>query len=206
MEIELKYRISGSDQVRLIMNDPEIAPLIDSDSEETIDMYACYFDTADHRLMREGVSFRVRRENKRIVATVKWNGTSEDGMHEREEINIPVDDESRLKTPDIDIFAQSPMRDTLKRLIGDRELRCIMETVFERRQVRIDTGAAIMEMSADIGRVICDGSTGDISELEIELYSGDRNELERFGGDLAAKYALMPENRSKLRQGLDLIR
>ncbi len=73
----------------------------DKNSDEEIEMHAVYFDTEDRRLYREGMAFRVRKEGNKLVATLKWNGTSEDGMHKREEINVPVDDEEKLKMPDI---------------------------------------------------------------------------------------------------------
>ncbi len=205
MEIELKYHIGDSDVIDRIFSDEKIVAITDRNSEETIEMQAAYFDTEDRRLSREGVAFRVRREGSRIIGTLKWNGHSEDGMHEREEINVPVLDESKLTEPDVDIFRQSGMCSRLKELIGERRLIRVMEIRFLRRQIRIDTGKAICELSADSGRVFCGGKSGPISELEVELYSGSRQEMESFGAELAEIFGLEPENRSKFRQGLELL-
>ena len=205
MEIELKYHIGDSDVIDRIFSDEKIVAITDCNSEETIEMQAAYFDTEDRRLSREGVAFRVRREGSRIIGTLKWNGHSEDGMHEREEINVPVLDESKLTEPDVDIFRQSGMCSRLKELIGERRLIRVMEIRFLRRQIRIDTGKAICELSADTGKVFCGGKSGPISELEVELYSGSRQEMESFGAELAEKFGLEPENRSKFRQGLELL-
>ena len=45
---------------------------------------------------------------------------------------------------------------------------------------------------------------GIISEMEVELYSGSREDMEAFGEMLTSKFNLVPENRSKFKQGLEL--
>ena len=142
----------------------------DQKTDEEIEMHAVYFDTEDRRLYREGIAFRVRKEGNRLVATLKWNGSSEDGMHKREEINIPVDDEKKLHTPDIRIFDQSEM------------------------------------LSIDQGEIVCCGRTAPISELEIELYSGDEADMTELGQTIAEKYQLRTEDTSKYKRGLDLMK
>ena len=41
--------------------------------------------------------------------------------------------------------------------------------------------------------------------MEIELYSGDQEELTALGDKVAAKYGLVPEERSKFARGLRLM-
>ena len=93
MEIELKYLIEDKAVIDQIFADPYLSSIKDEKTEEKMEMHAVYFDTEDRRLYREGIAFRVRKEGTRIVGTLKWNGSSEDGMHKREEINVPVSDE-----------------------------------------------------------------------------------------------------------------
>ncbi|MBQ6662200.1 MAG: CYTH domain-containing protein [Firmicutes bacterium] len=204
MEIEFKYHLDSEEVVDEILADEKVMAWKDADSYEELPMEAAYFDTADRRLNREGITFRVRREGRRIVGTLKWNGHSEDGMHEREEINVPHVGEESLVTPQVDIFRQSPMCETLKKIVGFRELQRTVTIRFLRRQVRIDTGKAICELSFDEGEVEYQGQKAPIREMEIELYSGSRQEMEKFGAYLAGKYDLQPENRSKFRQGIEL--
>lgn len=204
MEIELKYHLPDADTEEKLFSDPYVTEIADSGSESRIDMLAVYFDTEDRRLGREGITFRVRREGTRLVGTLKWNGSSEDGMHVREEINVPVRDPEKLNEPDPGIFHQSEMSDTLKRIIGKRQLKKQIEIEFVRRKIRLDSGRVICELSVDRGTVRSASGEAPISEVEIELYSGSREEMERIGSELAAKYGLTPENRSKFRQGIDL--
>lgn len=205
MEIELKYTIENEQVAEDIFQEPYIQMIKDKQTEEKINMHAVYFDTEDRRLYREGIAFRVRREGEILQATLKWNGSSEEGMHKREEINVPVDDEEKLKTPDVDIFAQSEMCDVLKNLVGERKLVAMMETDIVRHQVRIDTGKSISELSVDQGEVRCAGKSAPILELEIELFSGDEEDMKALGEELAKKFDLRAENISKFKRGLDLM-
>ena len=205
MEIELKYRIEDEAVIDAIFQDPYIEMIKDKQTEESVEMFAVYFDTADRRLHKEGIAFRVRREGDILQATLKWNGSSEDGMHKREEINVPVDDESKLYTPDIDIFVQSDMRDVLYDIVGARHLHPMMEVHSVRHQVRIDTGKSISELSVDKGEVRVGEKSAPILEMEIELFSGEEADMIALGDGLAEKYGLKASNISKFKRGLDLM-
>ncbi|NCF00197.1 CYTH domain-containing protein [Emergencia sp. 1XD21-10] len=205
MEIELKYAVKDEEVIKKILHDPYLESIKDKDTEEELEMHAVYFDTEDRRLFREGIAFRVRKEGSKLIATLKWNGSSDEGMHKREEINVPVDDESKLTIPDIQIFDQSEMCQVLVDLVGKRTLVPLMDIYFVRRQVRIDTGRSISELSIDVGKIICGENTAPISEMEIELYSGDEEDMIALGERISAKYDLLAEDRSKYKRGLDLI-
>lgn len=205
MEIELKYLVDNAEKIEQIFSDPYLESIKDKETEEEIEMHAVYFDTEDRRLYREGIVFRVRKEGRRLAATLKWNGSSEEGMHKREEINVPVSDEEKLVKPDIQIFAQSEMCQVLADLVGKRTLIPMMDVYFSRRQVRVDTGRSISEISLDKGRIECGGKIAPISELEIELYSGEEEDMMALGRHISQKYGLSAENKSKYKRGLDLI-
>lgn len=205
MEIELKYLINNDEIMEQIFQDPYLSKIKDKNSEEEIEMHAVYFDTEDRRLYREGIAFRVRKEGSKLVATLKWNGSSEEGMHKREEINVPVDDEEKLKTPDIHIFDQSEMCEVLSKVVGPRTLIPLMDIYFKRRQMRLDTGKSICELSVDKGQIVCNGKTAPILEMEIELYSGEENDMKMLGDEVADKYKLTAENTSKFKRGLKLM-
>lgn len=205
MEVELKYLVDSEETADKIFKDDYIVSITDKDTEEVLDMRAVYFDTEDRRFFREGIAFRVRKEGDNLQATLKWNGSNEDGMHVREEINVPVDDENKLVTPDIHIFDLSEMSEVLESLVGERKLEPLVNMIFTRRQVRVDTGASISELSVDIGEIHCNGRIAPISELEIEYYSGSEEDMKELGEKIAQKYALISENKSKLKRGLDLL-
>ncbi len=205
MEIELKYLVDSKETIEKIFSDGYLCEIKDQKTEEELEIYAVYFDTEDRRLYREGIAFRVRKEGEKLVATLKWNGSSEEGMHKREEINVPVSDETKLTTPDIQIFNQSEMCGVLEELVGERKLMPIMNMFFTRRQMRVDTGKSINEISVDVGMIVCGEKTEPISELEVELYSGDEEDMKTLGALIADKYDLISEDKSKYKRGLELL-
>jgi len=206
MEIEMKYGIADKERAEEIWEDPQLLAIGDLDSRETVLMKAVYFDTEDHVLSENDMAFRVRMEGSRIVASLKWNGSVVDGYHTREELNVPVTEESYLIDPPTDLFKESEQGKALLELVGDKRLVNMMENRFLRRKMRADSGSAICEIAIDTGEIVTDGGSMPICELEIELYSGEPEEIKEIGASLAEKYGLVPENRSKYARGLSLAR
>ena len=81
-----------------------------------------------------------------------------------------------------------------------------METKFNRRRFRIDTGTSIFEVSVDVGKIVTKYGESPISEVEIELFSGETKEMIGIGRKLRDKYDLEAENESKYARGIELIR
>jgi inorganic triphosphatase YgiF len=168
-------------------------------------MKAAYFDTEDYELSQNDVAFRVRKEGSRIIASLKWNDAVGGGLHTREEINVPVDDPACFLMPAPDIFKESEVGKDVAKMIGDRPLVSILETKFLRSRVRVDTGDAICEISLDDGDIITDFGEIHITEMEIELFSGNQDGLLKLGATLAEKYGLETEPKSKYARGLKLL-
>ena len=205
MEIELKYSIDNEAKIEEILNDQSVTSIKDENSDEDIDMHAVYFDTEEGDLSQNAMAFRIRKEGAKLMATLKWGGSSEGEMHKREEINIPVDGEDQLEKPDMSIFDQSEAGPMLDTIIKGKELKPLMVIDFLRRQARLDTGKAICELSIDSGKVFCGGKEDKILEMEIELYSGQEEEIVELGRQLSEKYNLKPGEISKFRRGLNLL-
>lgn len=205
MEIEMKYGIGDKDVAESIWDDSELSLIGDEESREKIYMKAAYFDTNDYILSKNDIAFRVRMEGNRIVASLKWNGESEGGLHTREEINVPVDDEACFINPNPEIFKESEYGQAMMALIAGKELHSLLETRFVRSRFRIDTGNSLSELAIDIGEIVTDFGTLPICELEIELFSGDQEDMQKVGNKLAEKYNLVCEDRSKYARGLKLL-
>jgi inorganic triphosphatase YgiF len=208
MEIELKYRVTSREQAERIWNDNLFADIEESDSRAKISIKAAYFDTEDMLLLKNGIAFRIRREGDRVVGTLKWDYQNIDsiGLYVREEVNVPVTDKACFLAPNPSIFRQSDEGRRMVELLGDKKLYNIFETVFMRRKFRIDTGDSIMEISIDEGEIIADDAKAPINELEVELYSGNRDDLIKIGNQISEKYGISPETRSKYARGIALIK
>ena len=205
MEIEMKYGIGDKETAEYIWDDEYLLSIEEADTREKVMMKAAYFDTEDLILSRNDIALRVRMEGARIVATLKWRGKNEGGLHTREEINVPVTDEACFIAPDPQLFKESEIGQEEIALIGFKKLHSILETNFLRSRFRIDSGDGIMEVSIDRGEIVTDKGTEPICELEIELFSGEQNALELVTHKVAEKYGLQPETRSKYARGLALL-
>lgn len=205
MEIEMKYAIESNEIAEKIWQDEDLMKIEEPDSREEVLMKAAYFDTDDYILSKNDIAMRVRKEGERMFATLKWRGKNEGAMHIRGEINVPVDDPNTFLLPDVSIFKESDIGQEVIRLVGDSVLNSIIETQFLRNRFRVDNGEGIMEISVDRGDIITANAKDSICELEIELFSGDEDNLVEISDRIKEKYDLKPESRSKYSRGLELL-
>ena len=201
MEIELKYNIPDDETAEAIWENELFADMEEADTRETLNIDARYFDTEGFDLARNDVAYRIRREGDHLVAALKWKGHTEDGLHVREELNVPVEDD----TPDLNVFHQSSVGCEACELAEEKELKCILQTACTRRRFRIDTGTGLFEISIDSGEIFTDYGVQPISEVEIELFTGETEELLQIGSMMQDRYGLTEENRSKYYRGLLMI-
>jgi len=201
MEIELKYNIPDVETAERIWKNELFADVEETDSRETLNVDARYFDTDGLDLAGNEVAYRIRREGDHLVATIKWKGHSEDGLHVREEINVPVESD----TPDLDVFHESSVGCEVCKFTEGKELKCIFQTACTRRRFRIDTGTGLFEVSIDTGELVADSGIQPIQEAEIELFTGETEELLEIGRRFQEEYGLTEESKSKYYRGLLMI-
>ena len=205
MELEMKYAIGNKDIADSIWADEYLMTIEEENTREKVLMKAAYFDTPDHILCHNDITFRVRMENDRIIATLKWRGKSEGAMHQREEINVPVVDEGCFLSPKPAIFKESQIGLEVIELIGEKQLHSIIETRFLRSRFRVDTGNTIIEVSIDKGEIITEQGEEPILEMELEMFSGDKEELVKIGEEISEKYQLQAEEKSKYARGKNML-
>ena len=201
MEIELKYSIPTMEIADEIWRDKIFFHLEEEGSREELCFDAKYFDTPDWALSKEEMAYRVRKEGSSWVASMKWKGHTEGALHVREEINVHVDDDSANPA----VFHESKIGDHLQEVIGDKPLECILQTRYHRKRFRIATGDGLYELSLDDGWIITPYGQDRILEVELELFSGSTEELEKLGTSMCEKYGLQKEERSKYARGIEII-
>ncbi len=202
MEIELKYRVPTHEVADSIWKDKLFFHMEEENSREEMCFLAKYFDTTDCDLAKNDMAYRVRKEGCRWVAALKWKGHSEGALHTREEINVPVNEDR----PDPGVFRESEIGTELLRIIGDKPLYSMLETRFHRRRFRMDTGTGIFELSVDEGWIVTPYGEEPISEVELELFSGETEELEELGKRMCEAYELEKEEQSKYARGIKIIK
>src|SRR5687767_5469390 len=147
-----------------------------------------YFDTARQELRRAGIALRLRRDGQRWLQTLKAESAQHAGFAARAEWELPV----RGKALEPQAFPREEIRRAtgidVVRLAG--RLKPVFETRFVRRSglVQVD-GKASAELAIDRGRIVAGRRREPISEVELELISGDTGALLSFAETLALPLA-----------------
>lgn len=204
MEIELKYLLRDDLAKDRILNDKHLLEIKNPACDETVQMRAVYLDTEEGDLRGLQIALRARFENERVVVTLKWKGSAQDGLHVRGELNVPAGSEY-LDNPTVDIFKGSEIYDELLAAVSDKKLIPVMEMDYVRKAIQVDTGKSISVVSLDEGTIHTSKGDAEILEVEVELYSGDQEDMVALGGELAAKYNLQTSDKSKYQRGLELL-
>lgn len=160
-----------------------------------IRMETAYFDTPGGALAQRRMTLRLRRENEETVCTLK----------------TPLPDGSRgeweCPAPDI----QSGIAQLLA-LGAPAELKALtaggLVTVcgasFTRLAAQVPTADGMAELAIDSGILLGGGREMPLCEVEIEHKSGSDQATLALAQAIAARFGLMPEEKSKFRRALDL--
>lgn len=171
-EVELKLELSPKDAGLL-----EASGLLAYDPKRQRQR-SVYFDTADRRLVKAGLTLRIRRSDRKRIQTVKANGGNSAGLFARAEWerrvagDVPVIDDT------------TPIRALLGESAAD--LAPAFAVRVERRTWTIRCGDAVIELVLDRGAVIAGDRQSPICELELELKGGDAAALFAFARKLDA--------------------
>ncbi len=164
-------------------------------------LHSIYYDTPALDLLRQRIALRTRRENGAWVQTVKGEGTARAGLHERAE------SEARVTGPEPDLsrVEDGVLAAALKRPGIRDELRPVFVTDIRRsRRLLQLAGGTTIEASIDQGTICSGDRVEPVSELELELKSGDRAQLYELALKLQEDLPLALENRSKAERGYAL--
>lgn len=205
MEIELKYIIDDDDLIPSLMDDKMLTEIELPDSRKTVSMRAIYYDTEDGDLVSDKAAFRARIEGDMYMATFKANSVVEDGVHKREEINVPFEDDEFVDEPTLAVFGESDIVRKYADKIGDKKFIRLMEMHFVRELFRVSINESVIEICMDQGDIYVGEETAPICEMEMELQSGNIEDVKTLGEMIERAYGLVPSKKSKFARGLELI-
>ncbi|MBK9608968.1 MAG: CYTH and CHAD domain-containing protein [Betaproteobacteria bacterium] len=204
MEIELKLRIEPDAAAALRRHPLLVRHAIGPPRVQRL--AATYFDTADLILRRHGAALRVRRVARRWIQTLKAGGDVAAGLHSRQEW------ETRTSGPAPDLAALRELDGIDPEWAGilavpdlSQGLVPIFTTRFRRTswQLRLDDGTEL-ELALDQGTAEHETARAPISEVELELKSGDPARLFGLALELQAALPLRVSNVSKAERGFAL--
>jgi len=206
-EIELKLAIDPAAMDGLLRH-PALEA-VRNGRMRTTRLLAHYYDSPDARLAREGVALRVRREGRRWIQTLKGppDNTAGAGLQVRGEWAWVLRD----GVLDPSLAASTPWHKLVAKTLRRGALARCFTTEFERRALPLAfADGTHAELAIDRGhvRAMCDGRLrrAPISEVEIELKSGDAANLYRLALALSTDLPMAVLTASKAARGYALRR
>ena len=192
VEFELKYRATEAQLQALQAAFPG--------QTQTIQMETAYYDTPDRILSRRKITLRKRLENGVPVCTLKTPECKELGVAgARGEYECQRDD---IIAAIPELCKLSNMPELCDWTAGGVEYVCGARFVRTAKVLTFPDFTA--ELALDRGVLTGGNREIPLCEAEVELKSGDPEALQGFARDLAEKYGLVPEDRSKFRRALEL--
>lgn len=194
VEIELKFVVPSASRAALAA---EMAR--GSASLERRTLAAMYLDTPDRRLARAGMAWRLRREGRRWIQTLKAGGANALERFEHEVIRAgPVFDAVE--------HAGSPAGDRLLAILQRAQSDGVPVDVRFRTEVRrtarrIRTKGAVVEVAFDEGRLLAGEQRQRIREIEFELVSGSAVAMLALAERWRKRFGLIYDPRSKAERG-----
>ena len=185
-EFELKFAATRADHEALCARFTNLSP---------ITMETTYYDTPSGDIRANRWTLRCRKENGVAVCALKTPGEGfghgewEVCCEKIEKAIGPMLGKGAPKQ--LYYFAQSG----LEPVCGAR---------FTRLACQVNIENAVVELALDEGILFGSGRELAFAEVEVELKSGAEEAACRFAEDLAARFHLIPEEKSKFRRALDL--
>ncbi|MBI4986880.1 MAG: CHAD domain-containing protein [Rhodocyclales bacterium] len=195
-EVELKLALAEAAQ-RPFLRHPLLKTAVARKSERLINLY---YDTPALELHKRGIALRLRRQGRRWLQTVKCAGSSAAGMSSRPEWETPYSGQF-----DFSVVDAAAVRKWLERNRIRTRIAPLFETNFQRTTWRFEpTAGVVLLLAYDRGWIAASGRREAISELEIEIASGDAPEVFALARALAERVALVPALLSKAERGYRL--
>jgi triphosphatase len=199
IEIELKLGLRDCDPFRI--SNVLKSVLGQEIPSKTELLQNTYFDSAG-LLHRSGVAIRTRSVNQSYEMTVKIREPDEGSLSLRREWNFPID------TPNLDyaLLERLDLPVAVVSVIRERSLEVVFQNAFERTDWHVTEDNCDLMMSLDLGSVQVDSRESQVSELELELLSGDVDQLIVLGCEVADRLPAFMGVISKAERGDRLIR
>lgn len=200
-EIELKLR-GEPDALQAIFSGPAISAKATSRGSSKR-LENVYYDTPEQRLRARGLAFRVRKDGRRYVQTLKSDDTG--GMvSARGEWQAPLSSAE----PVLELLPTGAS-ELLDGVVAPDELRSLFTTRVRRQTRRLEVPGrnghpSLVEAALDVGAIEANGCSQPIAEIELELLDGSSAALYDLALELDALSPLHVETRSKSVRGYTL--
>ena len=193
-ETELKFQLSPRKLSSVLPDDASRQRRRDTSRHTLV---STYFDTPKRKLRRHGLTLRVREVDGQFVQTVKAGGSG--GMTRGE-----WEDAIAGMKPDLAKTKNSPLGDLARSKQLARKLKPVFRTNVHRTTQARRVRSSRIELAIDRGRIEVGRRSRPVSELELELKSGQLADLFRLARTLERRTGAELDLRSKADRGFQL--
>lgn len=198
MAEEIELKLTGPAEVLSAVRSHPAVTAVACGRARTQHLSSTYYDTAACDLAAAGVALRLRRAGRRWLQTVKGAGAAAGGLHRRVEFEWP------LAAPRLDRekLASTPWR---KLFAASRAYRRVFATDVRRYEQPIAfSDGTRAKLCFDVGEIRAGRRRAPVSEIEVELQTGDPSRLFELASALAADLPVRIEPASKAARGYAL--
>ncbi len=196
IEIEVKF-IATRDAAEKLPAQLENWP---NKHAEPLRLTNIYFETADSQLRRWDMGLRIRGFGDSYEMTLKTAGQTLGGLHQRPEYNVALDAPELA----IDRFPAEVWPEGCDVAALQQRLNPLFSTHFVREKWVVTYLKSEIEVAFDSGEVRAGDSGEPLSEIELELKTGERDDLLAFAAELSNMGGLRLGSLSKAARGYAL--
>ena len=194
IETELKFLVPQAARANVVAELERGSASLDRST-----LVALYLDTPDRSVARAGLAWRLRREGRRWIQTLKSAGPN--ALHRFEHEAIRPD-----ATPDASEHAGTAEGERLIGLLRraraeGQEPAVRFRTEVRRLVRRVRTRGAVVEVAFDEGRILTEAASLRLREVEFELVSGSPTAMLGLAERWRKRFGLLYEPRSKSERG-----
>ena len=192
-EIELKLQLSAKSAKKLASH-----PLLANLAAQKQHLLNTYYDTPELSLHARRIAMRFRKKAEQWLLTVKSAEPASGGLAVRSEWETAA-------RPGVFNFTHvddQALRDFLE--AAAPRMEAIFTTDFKRQIWHVPFGSSLIELALDRGTVESKGRKSTICEIELELLSGEIDDIFKLTRKLQDKLDLSPAIASKAERGYKL--
>lgn len=197
-EIELKYLLDTTSVIE------RVNALLEKQSlpfkHEIKTLNNSYFDTENLALRRFDMGLRVRTAEDYREQTIKTAGTVVGGLHQRPEYNVSISQ----PTPELSLFPAEIWPEHANVDLLQQELILLFSTNFKRAIWTVTLDSGVIELAYDQGEIHANNKSQIISEIELELISGDVEAIFELAAHLFEAFDMRAGKLSKAARGYQM--
>lgn len=212
METEVKLAFKDKDSLFRVAQSEDFRKFCGDSVPNTMLLENSYLDTSDMKILRRNASVRqrhVKSSEDYFEETVKFRGGASGGLHRRFEWNVRHEGKfsiDEFKSLAIENGDPVELLDIVFEGVENEDLIVLCFNSFQRTVYELTYKNSHIEACFDSGIINnSDGSkTDEICELELELISGDEDELNELSELIKSLYDCHPLDKSKFQRTLEL--